>query len=157
MFSKKRAKMKQLIILFILSGVCVQFIWAQNSQVRTQEFSQSELKKQNIKIAAMVVEEISKTLPQKIDKYTTITKMKNDGSTLVYTFEINTGAKSDTTIRKEDHSRMQRAVTEGVCLSSKRFLLAGINITYIYISSKTKKTLFRFEITQDKCRQLDKK
>jgi hypothetical protein len=72
-------------------------------------------------------------------------------TTLEYLFEINTGAKSDETVRKEDHARMEKAITEGVCRSSKRFLDAQINISYIYRSATSKSELFRFDITQQKC------
>jgi hypothetical protein len=124
---------------------------ADENAVRTEEFPKEELQKQKNQIAAMVVKEISKTLPQKVDKYTTLVAIKNDGSTLVYTFEINSGVKSDEAIIKEDHSRMQRAVTQGVCQSSSKFLEAGINTRYIYRSAKSKKRLFVFDITQAQC------
>jgi hypothetical protein len=81
----------------------------------------------------MVVEKISEDLPQEVDRYTKMIKVRDENLTLIYTFEINTGAKSDDTVRKEDRTRMQRAVTTGVCRSSKRFLDADINISYITI------------------------
>jgi hypothetical protein len=141
--------MKQLLLIFF----CGLFFHLDASEpvVKTQEFPKEELQKQKEQIAAMVVKEIAKTLPQKIDTYTTLTSIKSDGSTLVYTFEINSGAKSDEAIIKEDHSRMQRAVTEGVCQSSSKFLAAGINTRYIYRSAKSKKELFVFDITEAKC------
>jgi len=146
--------MKYVLEFFFLLGILFQFSFAQTPQMRTKEFPQKELKKQNVKIATLAAEEMSKTLPKKIDQHTTITKIKNNGTMLVYTFEINIGAKSDATVQKEDHSRMQKVVTEGVCRSSKRFLFAGIDTTYVYISAKTKKILFKFEITKDKCTNL---
>jgi hypothetical protein len=148
---KKREYMKYTVKIFILLGIMVQVAFAQTQQIRTQEFPQEQLKKQNVQIAALAAAEMAKTLPQKVDKYTTITNIKNDGTTLVYTFEINTGAKSDAVVKKEDHSRMQKAITQGVCQSSERFLKAGVNISYIYMSAKTNKLLFRFDITKDKC------
>jgi hypothetical protein len=110
-----------------------------------------ELKVQNRKIVALVVEELSKDLPKKVDQYTQFVGITSDDLTLVYIFEINTGGKSDETVRKEDNSRMQSAVTQGVCRSSQRFLDAQINISYLYKSAKTKAKLFQFDITQADC------
>ncbi len=110
-----------------------------------------ELKVQNRKIVALVVEELSKDLPKTVDQYTQFVGIKSDDLTLIYIFEINTGVKSDETVQKEDHSRMKNAVTQGVCRSSQRFLDAQINISYLYKSAKTKKKLFQFDITQSDC------
>lgn len=110
-----------------------------------------DLKVQNRKIAALAAEELSKTLPQTIDKYTELVDIKNEGLTLVYVFEINTGSKSDEMVQKEDHARMQSAVMYGVCHSSQRFLDAQINISYLYKSAKSKAKLFQFDITQADC------
>ena len=114
------------------------------------------MKKQNSKIAKLVSLEIAKTLPKKIDNYTTLSKVTNVDSTIVYTFEINTGSKSDKTIINEDRSRMKKAITEGVCQSSSKFLQAGINTSYIYINAITKAPLFRFDIEQKNCIKLPK-
>ena len=110
-----------------------------------------DLKVQNRKIAALAAEELSKTLPQTIDKYTELVDIKNDDLTLMYVFEINTGSKSDEMVQKEDHARMQSAVTYGVCRSSQRFLEAQINISYLYQSAKSKAKLFQFDISQADC------
>ncbi len=118
---------------------------------RTGTFPDKEMKTQNKEIAKLVAEEISDTLPQVVDKYTTLTAIESQDATLVYTFAINTGAKSDETVQKEDHSRMKKAVTRGVCQSSRKFLAAGINTSYIYVSSKTSAHLFQFDITQKDC------
>ena len=146
--------MKLFFLLIALFSLSLEYLLAQELQIQEREFPQKEFKKQNAEIASLVAKEISKTLPQTVDKYTTLTYIKNNGTTLLYTFEINSGAKSDDAIRKEDHSRMQKAITEGVCQSSSKFLSVGINTSYLYISSKTKKLLFRFDITQDKCTPL---
>ena len=122
-------------------SIFFQTAFAQNMQAQNQ----------NIHIASLVAKEMSKTLPQKIDKYTTLNSIRNDASTLVYTFAINSGAKSDAAIQKEDHKRMQRAVTAGICKSYENFLKSNINISYLYMSEQTKKLLFRFDVTQDKC------
>jgi len=140
-------KYKTILTLLLLSISLV----ASEPKVKTGEFPAEEMKKQNIEIAKLVAQEISETLPHIIDSYTTMTDIRNDDTTLVYTFEINTGVKSDETVRNEDKSRMKQAVTNGVCQSSSKFLAAGINTSYIYISAKTKANLFRFDITQKDC------
>lgn len=102
----------------------------------------------------MVVEEISKTLPQKVDKYTDMTNIRDENLTLIYTFEINTGSKSDEVVKKEDKPRMEKAITKGVCQSSKRFLDANVTLTYEYMSATSKEELFAFTMTQKTCSEL---
>ena len=106
---------------------------------------------QNKEIVELSSKELSKTLPQVIDKYTTLTKVEGQNNTLLYIFEINTGATSDEAIQKEDKTRMQQAVTAGICQSSKRFLDAEVNISYLYISAKSKVELFRFDVSERDC------
>ena len=77
-------------------------------------------------------------------------------TTLIYTFEINTGAKSDDAVRKEDRGRMKKAVTTSICDSSKRFLDSKINISYLYISANSKAELFRFDVTRADCPRGDR-
>ena len=119
--------------------------------IQTREFPQKEMKKQNREIVKLVATEISKTLPQTIDKYTQLVKVEGKDTTILYTYEINTGAKSDESVQKEDRTRMKEAVTYGICRSSKRFLDAQINISYLYLSSKSKVELFRFDVIQADC------
>jgi len=119
-----------------------------------QEYPLAKMREQNRQIIKMVVEEISKTLPQKVDKYTSMTKIADENLTLIYTFEINTEAKSDESVRKKDKPRMEKAVTKGVCQSSKRFLDAGITLNYSYLNASTQKELFTFSINQKKCKEL---
>jgi len=119
-----------------------------------QEYPIDKIQEQNKKIIKMVVEEISKTLPQKVDKYTEMTKIRDENLTLIYTFEINTGAKSDEAVKKEDKSRMEKAITKGVCQSSKRFLDANVTLTYEYMSATSKNELFSFTMTQQICSEL---
>jgi hypothetical protein len=102
----------------------------------------------------MVVKEISKDLPQKVDRYTTMSKIRDENLTLIYTFEINTGVKSDEAVRKEDKPRMQKAISRGICQSSKRFLDAGVTLTYEYMSASSKEELFTFGMNQEKCKRL---
>ncbi len=111
----------------------------------------NKIKKQNQEIVQLAAKEISSQLPQKIDDYTQLVKLEGEGETLLYTYEINTGAKSDNTVIKEDKSRMKKAVTQGICKSSSRFLQSGINISYIYASAKSKKELFRFDVSKKDC------
>ncbi len=125
--------------------------FAEDLKIRTDKFPDKEMKSQSKDIVQLVSKEISDTLPQKVDKYTTLVSVKGVNKTLLYTFEINTGSKSDATVRAEDKSRMKRAVTEGICQSSSKFLQAGINTSYIYISSTSKAHLFQFDIKQEDC------
>ena len=119
--------------------------------IKQQDLPVEEMQKQKREIVKLSSEEISKTLPQTVDKYTVLTKVEGKDSTMVYTFEINTGAKSDEAVKKEDRTRMQKAVTTGICQSSKRFIDAQINISYIYIGAKSKAELFRFDVSQKDC------
>jgi len=140
--------MKKIILLLLALSIS---LLSSEIKTKTGDFPAKEMKKQNIEVAKLTAAALSKDLPHTIDKYTTLTKIISEKSTLVWTFEINTGAKSDDSIRNEDHSRMKRAVTEGICQSSSKFLTAGVNTTYIYISAKTKAELFRFEVSQKDC------
>ncbi|EDZ61674.1 hypothetical protein SMGD1_2347 [Sulfurimonas gotlandica GD1] len=140
--------MKKLSSIFLALSIS---LIASETQTRTGTFPEKEMKTQNKEIAQMVAKEISSTLPQIIDKYTTLSSVKNNDTTLVYTFEINTGVKSDETVQKEDRTRMKQAVTTGICQSSRKFLEAGINTSYVYVSAKTKVRLFQFDIAQKDC------
>ena len=124
------------------------------SAIEKREFPVDKLKEQNREIIKMVVKEISKDLPQKVDKYTIMSKIRDENLTLIYTFEINTGAKSDESVIKEDKPRMQKAISRGICQSSKRFLEAGVTLSYEYLSASTKKEIFTFTMTQKKCKEL---
>ena len=137
--------MYKLILYFVLGT----FLSANSLQ--TQEMSTDEMEKQNRIIVKLASEEISKTLPQNIDKYTTLQKVEGKDTKLIYTYEINTGAKSDESIRNEDRSRMQEAVTYGICKTSKRFLDAKIDIAYLYRSATSKEKLFIFNVSQKDC------
>jgi len=133
----------------------IQTLPAQENKVVAQEYPLTKMQQQNRTIVQMASEELSKSLPKKVDKYTTLLKIKGKEETLVYLFEINTGAKSDEAVQKEDRTRMQQAVTNGICHTSKHFLDAHINMTYIYRSAKSKKELFRFNVKREDCGFLD--
>ncbi len=119
-----------------------------------KEYPLEKLREQNHKIIRMVVEEVSKNLPQKVNKYTQMTKVRDENLTLIYTFEINASPKSDETVRKEGKAKMEKNVSKGICQSSKRFLDAGVTISYEYISASTKKELFTFTLNQKICKEL---
>jgi len=146
--------MKKILIFTITIVILAQSIFANNLPIRNQDVSPEQLKSQNKEITKLVVAQLSKDLPKKIDKYTNFTNIESKDANLIYTFEINTGSKSDEAVKKEDRSRMEKAVTTGICRSSKRFMDAQITITYLYVSAKTKAKLFQFDITQDKCYKL---
>jgi hypothetical protein len=139
---------------FLALGIVValsQWSLGEVQQMQTKELPLEEMRKQNSEIVKLASEEISKTLPQKVDSYTTLMTVEGKDTTLIYTFEINTGAKSDDAVKKEDRGRMKKAVTTGICQSSKRFLDSDISISYLYISANSKAELFRFDVTQADC------
>ncbi|QFR48725.1 hypothetical protein FJR48_02915 [Sulfurimonas lithotrophica] len=140
--------------LFLILSILVSITIAEETPTRTGEFPKEQMKIQAKEIAQRAAYSMNEGLPQTIDKYTELISVKAENTTMVFTFEINTGAKSDEAVRKEDHSRMQKAVTVGVCQQSQKFLESGINTSYVYTSAKTKKLLFKFDISQDKCKGL---
>ncbi len=141
--------MKKSLLAFSIITTLSQSVLAEG--IKQQDLPVEEMQKQKREIVKLSSEEISKTLPQIVDKYTTLTKVVGKDTTMTYTFEINTGAKSDDAVRKEDRTRMQKAVTTGICQSSKRFIDAQISIRYIYISAISKANLFQFDISKKDC------
>jgi hypothetical protein len=137
--------------LFVLSAVLTLGSYSVAEGIKQQDLPISEMQKQRKEIVKLSSKEISKTLPQRVDKYTVLTKVEGKDTTVFYTFEINTGSKSDDTVRKEDRTRMKKAVTTGICQSSKRFLDADISISYIYISASSKEKLFQFDVSKKDC------
>ncbi len=110
-----------------------------------------KIKLQNINVVKAASKGLSEKLPQKVDQFTTLVKVISKGEKLIYTFEINDPKLSDEEISKKGEKKMKKPVTNGICTSSKRFLQSGIDISYIYKSAKTKKTLFKFDVTQKDC------
>ncbi|DAB30378.1 MAG TPA: hypothetical protein CFH84_04380 [Sulfurimonas sp. UBA12504] len=137
--------------IFLSLLLLAQFSLADDFPKRIEELPQKEMISQNKLIINLFVEEISKTLPKEIDKYTRLSSVTSKDLTLIYIFEINAETKSDEAIQKEDKTRMKNSVTQGICQSSKRFLDAQVNISYLYLSAKTKAELFRFDVTQTDC------
>ncbi len=125
--------------------------FSNNIKTQTKELPKEQMQKQKSAIVKLAAQELNKTLPQTIDKYTTLARVEEKDTNLLYIFEINTGAKSDEAVRKEDRKRMEEAVTNGICRSSKRFLEAQIKISYIYTSKATKEKLFHFDVAQSDC------
>jgi len=143
--------MKKSFLLWSALLLFTQYAAAQEPSIQQQEMPVDQLAKQNRTIVQLTSEEISKTLPQKVDDYTTLLRVEGKDTTLTYVFEINTGAKSDEAVKKEDRTRMRSAVTKGICTRSKRFLDAEINISYLYIGAKSKAELFRFDVNKKTC------
>jgi len=110
------------------------------------------VKAQNREVLKMAAAEMSKKLPQKIDDYTALVAVEQKNQTLIYIYEINTGAKSDEAVRTDDRPRMENAITKGSCQSSRVFLDSGIALTYIYNNAATKKEMFRFDIDSERCK-----
>ena len=127
------------------------------SSLQQKDLSAKQMSVQKDTIMNLASKEFSKNAPTKIDKYTTFTGVKVSNSTLIWNFDINTGAKSDQTVQNEDHSKMEKAVTQGVCIKSKRFFDSDINISYVYNSAKTHIKLFQFDINYEKCLKLFRK
>ncbi len=142
---------KKLFFISILLTTLIQSIFANNLPIKNQDVSPQQLQKQNKEITKLAAQAESKNLPQVVNKYTTIVSIEAVDTTMIYTFEINTGVKSDETIINEDHSKMKRIITEGICKSSKRFMDAQITKTYIYKSAISKKKLFQFDVNQAVC------
>ena len=140
--------MNKFTLLFLALSIS---LFAQDLKVRNETFPASQMQAQNVTVAKMSAEALSKDLPHTIDKYTTLQTVTSQGPTMIYTFIINSGSKSDEAIQNEDKTRMKKAITTGVCQSAKLLLAAQIDITYIYLSAETKAELFRFEISQKDC------
>lgn len=124
------------------------------SNITTQQMPLDKMQEQNREITKLAAIELSKTLPQIIDKHTKLTKVEAQDTTLVYSYEIDAAPKSDAQIKQEDHTRMKKAITNGICSSSQRFLKANIAIRYIYNSAHSKNELFRFDIDAKSCENL---
>jgi len=143
--------MNKVILGFISLIALGQVLLANEMPVKNQDVSPEQLQSQNTQIAQLAAEQLSKNLPQVINKFTTITSIKASDTTLTYTYEVNTGAKSDEAVQKEDRTQWEKVYVENVCKQSKRFLDAQISLSYIYFSAKTKVKLFQFDINQAKC------
>lgn len=136
---------------FITLCVLPSFLLASDAPLQSREMSIKDIQAQNKEIAKLAAAEISKSLPQNVDKYTKLLSCKADNTTLIYTYELDIKNKSDEEIKKNDYERMKKAVTLGSCKSSKRFLDADISLKYIYKSAKTKADLFNIDVDKKSC------
>ena len=109
-----------------------------------------KVKLQNQNVVNMAAKSLSKELPKKVDKFTSLVKIDPRGEVLIYTFEINS-TKNDDELIKKDKTKMKKRITSGVCSSSKRFLQSDISIKYIYQSKKSKKEIFNVDINKSVC------
>ncbi len=128
-----------------------ELVLAQTQQIQGKALSAIEIQKKNHAIVKMVSRKLSMHLPQAVDQYTALVKVDGVNSTLIYTYEINTGNKSDQEVREKDKSHMKKAVISTICQYNKDFLDTGITIIYIYKNITTKRELFRFTVTQSEC------
>lgn len=120
-------------------------------EVMLGDMMPAKMREQNRDIVRKAAASLSKDLPKKVDAYTTLKNVRAEDTTLLYTFALNVGPKSDEAIRKEGEARMRRNVTLGVCRGSQRFLDAGITVAYRYLNAATGKELFRFDIDKKAC------
>ncbi len=114
------------------------------------DLSADKMREQNLNVVKKAVEGMRETLPQKVDDYTQLVAIDGNGTRLIYTFEVNTGAKSDETMRKEG-AKMAPRILEGICRSAERFMDADISLTYRYISSATRTEVLRVDADKSKC------
>jgi len=102
---------------------------------------EEKIKTQNIEVVKMAAKEMTSKLPQKVDAFTQLVTIEAKEENLIYTFEIQTEAKSDETIIRESKERnLKKRIENGICKSSERFLKSGIKITYLYLSAISKKS-----------------
>ncbi|GEM_PF-1195209 len=114
------------------------------------DLNADKMRRQNLSVVKKAVEGLRQTLPQKVDDYTQLVAIDGNGTRLIYTFEVNTGAKSDETMRKEG-TRMAPRILKGICRSAERFMDADISLTYRYISSATRTEVLRVDADKSKC------
>jgi hypothetical protein len=115
-----------------------------------------KMREQNLNVVRKAVEGMRETLPQKVDAYTTLVGVDSNGTTLIYTFEVDAGPKSDETLRKEGRERMAPVIKRGICRSAKRFLQAGITLSYRYLNKTGKHEILRVNVSQKDCPNLKK-
>jgi hypothetical protein len=116
------------------------------------DLSVEKMKAQNLNVVQKAVEGIGENLPQKVDKYTTLTGIEGNGTKLIYTFEVDGGMRSDEALREDGKKRMAPIVKEGICNSARRFLQSDIDICYRYVSKATKNEILRVDVNKKECR-----
>ena len=145
--------------LFLISLVFSLVIASENVKIVKEDsvfknMFDKKLKEQNRVIVKMAAEEMRKHLPQKVDKYTTLVSANHKDTTLIYIYELNVPKKSDEDLKKEGEKRLEAQIKRHSCISSKRFLKSDINLSYVYKSAKTKKTLFQIDVSKKDCQRL---
>ena len=124
-----------------------------NPQIQTGgDLSVDKMREQNLIVVKKAAEGIRQTLPQKVDAFTKLVAIDSNGTRLTYTFEVNTGAKSDETMRKEG-TKMAPRILNGICKSAERFMEADISLTYRYVSSATHNEVLRVDADKSICPQ----
>jgi len=124
-----------------------------NPQIQTGgDLSIDKMREQNLIVVKKAAEGIRQSLPQKVDDFTKLIAIDSNGTRLTYTFEVNTGAKSDETMRKEG-MKMAPRILKGICHSAERFMEADILLTYRYVSSATRNEVLRVDADKSKCPQ----
>ncbi len=124
---------------------------ANDLPTKSQDMSIEDMRASNKQIASLAVAEMSKSLPQQIDKFTKLVKCEAKDSTIIYTHELSVPPKSDEELKKDGLSRMKDSLIYGTCEHSARFLQADITIRYIYTSASSKAELFRLDIDKKSC------
>ena len=61
-------------------------VFAQDIQMQSRELSTKEMKKQNQEIVKLAANEMSKSVPKEIDKYTKLIAIEAQDTTLVYIY-----------------------------------------------------------------------
>ena len=120
------------------------------------DLSVDKMRQQNLAVVKKAVEGLRENLPQKVDNYTTLVGVDSNGTQLIYTFEVNAGPKSDEALKREGVSRIAPRVRQGICRDSKRFLQAGIDISYRYRNAQTKGEILRVDVGEKDCPALKK-
>jgi hypothetical protein len=118
-----------------------------------KELSVDKLREQNLNVVQKAVEGIGEHLPQKVDDYTKLIAVDSNGTTLIYTFEVLSGPQSDDTLKRQGKGMAPR-IQRGICLSSKRFLQADIDLRYRYISSQSRQEILRVDVDKYRCQDI---
>ena len=117
------------------------------------DFEIDKMKMQNLNIVKKAVEGINKTLPQRVDRLTQLIRLDSNGTKLIYTFEVDIKDKNISRVREDAKQNIAPRIKRGICKDSKRFLQAGIDIRYRYISRKSKKELLIVDVDEKSCKK----
>jgi len=112
-----------------------------------------KMRMQNLNIVKKAVEGINKTLPQRVDRLTQLTHLDSNGTRLIYTFEVDTKDRDINKLREDAKKNIAPRIKRGICKDSTRFLQAGIDIRYRYISQKSKRELLVVDVDEKSCKR----